>query len=111
MTSAERRDLAAMSAGDEQEAERHAVVPMPRKSAASADAVGEWEAKWTRSPCPSVASPVPSSPVVDAIERDGQPKEQTGTHVLVGSVPTPGSQLEEALPVVGAIEQFGQSEE
>ena len=44
MTLAVRRDPAAMSAGDEQEAERHVVVPMPRKRAASAYTIGEWEA-------------------------------------------------------------------
>jgi len=68
VTSAEHRDPAAMSAGDEQEAERRAVVPMPRKRAASADAIGEREAKQTRSPCPLAAAWVPSPPVVDVAE-------------------------------------------
>ena len=45
VTSVECRDPTAMSAGDEQEAERRAVVLVPRKRAASVDAVGEWEAK------------------------------------------------------------------
>ena len=40
VTSAECRDPTAMSAGDEQEAEKHTVVPMPRKRAASADVIG-----------------------------------------------------------------------
>ena len=65
VTSAERRDPTVMSAGDEQEAERRAVVPMPRKRVASTDAVGEWEAKRTRSPRPLVASPVPSPPATN----------------------------------------------
>ena len=91
VTSKEHHDPTAMSAGDEQEAERRVVVPAPRKRAASADAVGEREAKRTRSPRPSVASPVPSSPMADAAERARQSEEQTGTHVLVGLVPTPGS--------------------
>ena len=68
VTSVERRDPTAMSAGDEQEVERRAVVPMPRKRVASTDAVGEWEAKRTRSPRPSVASPVSSPPAADAVE-------------------------------------------
>ena len=41
VTSAERRDPTAMSASDEQEVERRTVVPVPRKHAVSADAVGE----------------------------------------------------------------------
>ena len=45
VTSAERCDPMVMSAGDEQEAERRVVVPVSRKRAASADAVGNWEAK------------------------------------------------------------------
>ena len=44
-TSAERRDPVAASAAGEQEVERRSDVPMPRKRAASADAVGEREAK------------------------------------------------------------------
>ena len=46
-TSAERRDPAAASAGDEREVERRGNVPMPRKHATSSDAVGEREAKRT----------------------------------------------------------------
>ena len=41
VTSAEHRDPTAMSAGDEQEVERRAEVPVSRKRAASADAAGE----------------------------------------------------------------------
>ena len=51
-TSVEHRDPVAVFAGGEQEAERHDNVPVPRKRAASADAVGEREAKRTRSPRP-----------------------------------------------------------
>ena len=45
MTSVERRDPAAMSASDEQEAERRSEVPMPRKHAVIANATGEREVK------------------------------------------------------------------
>ena len=47
VTLTESHDPMAMSASDEQEAERRAVVPVPRKRAASIDAVSEWEAKRT----------------------------------------------------------------
>ena len=79
VTSAERRDPAAMSAGDEQEAERRAVVPVPRKRVASADAIVEREAKRTRSPCPLVASLVSSPAAADAAEQSGRFEERTGT--------------------------------
>ena len=69
VTSAERHDPAVTSAGDEQEAERHVVVPMLRKRTVSADTVGEWEAKQTRSPRPSVASPVSSPPATGVAEQ------------------------------------------
>ena len=45
VTSAERRDPAATSAGEEREATRHAVASTLRKLAVSADAVGERAAK------------------------------------------------------------------
>ena len=45
VTSVERYDPTAASAGGEQEAERRGDVPTLRKHAASADTVGEWEAK------------------------------------------------------------------
>ena len=111
VTLAERRDPTTTSAGDEQEAERRAVVPMPRKHAASTDAVGEWEAKRTRSPRPSVASPVSSPPTADAAEQAGWSEERTGTHASPGSVPTRDSQPKEAPPAVDAVEQAGWSEE
>ena len=41
VTLAERHDPTMMSIGDEQKAERRAVVPMLRKRAASTDAVGK----------------------------------------------------------------------
>ena len=41
VTSAVRRDPTAMSAGEEQEAARHAEVPASRKRATSTDAIGE----------------------------------------------------------------------
>ena len=87
VTSAERRDPTAMSAGNEQEAERRAMGPVPRKRAASADATGEWEAKWTRSPCPSVASPISSPPIVDADEQARRSEEQACTCVSPGPAP------------------------
>ena len=61
VTSVERHDPTATSAGDEQEAARRTVVPMPRKHAVSTDTIVEWEAKRTRSPRPLVASSVPTS--------------------------------------------------
>ena len=87
VTSADRRDPAAMSAGVEQEAERCMVVPMPRKRAVSADAIGEREANRTRSPRPLVASPVLSPPTVDATEQARQFEERTGTRASLGLVP------------------------
>jgi len=71
VTSVVRHDPTVMSAGDEQEAERRAVVPAPRKHAASTDAIGEQEVKRTRSPRPLVASSVMSSPTADAAEQAG----------------------------------------
>ena len=111
VTSKEHHDPTAMSAGDEQEAERRAVVPMPRKRAASVDAIGEWEAKQTRSPCPLVASLVSSTPAADAAEQAGRSEEWTGTCVSRGPVPTHDSQPGEAPPAAAAIEQAGWSEE
>ena len=66
VTSAVRRDPAATSVGEEQEAARRAEVPASQKRAASADAVGERALKRMRSPRPSVAPPVPSPPAADA---------------------------------------------
>ena len=66
LTSAEHCDPTAVSAGGEPEAERRGDVPGPRKRAASADAVGEREAKRTRSPRPSKASPASSPSDVGA---------------------------------------------
>ena len=83
-TSAVRRDPATMSAGEEQEAARRAEVPASRKRAASADAVGERAVKRTRSPCPSVASPFSSPPVVGATEQARRSEEWTSTRVLLG---------------------------
>ena len=65
-TSAEHRDPAATSAGDEQEVERHGDVPAPRKRATSVDTVGKQELKWMRSPCPSEVSPASSPPTMGA---------------------------------------------
>ena len=74
VTSVERRDPVAMSAGDEQEAERRGEVPVPRKHAASADAAGEREAKRARSPRPSVASPVSSCLPQTRLSKPGGPR-------------------------------------
>ena len=65
VTSAERRDPTTAFAGEEQEAARRAEVPASRKRAVSADVVGEWAAKRTRSPCPSAVLLAPSLPVAD----------------------------------------------
>ena len=97
MTSAEHHDPAAASAGDEREVERHGNVPMPRKRAVSSDAVGEWEAKRTRSPRPSVASPVLSPPTARAAEQARRSEEWACTHVLSGLAPARDSQWEDAL--------------
>ena len=72
VTSVELRGPATTSAGDEQEAARHAAVPASRKRAASADVVGERVAKRMRSPRPSTASLVPSLPIVDVVEQGGR---------------------------------------
>ena len=88
VTSTERRDPTAMLAGGEQEAERHAVVPVLRKRAVSADAVGGQAAKRTRSLRPLGVSSVPSPPVGDAAEQVGQSKECTGTCASPGPAPT-----------------------
>ena len=79
VTSAECRDPTAMFAGDEQGEERHAEVPMLRKRAARADAVGEREVKRTRSPCPSVASPVSSPPAAGVTEQARRSEERACT--------------------------------
>ena len=90
---------------------RCAEIITSRKHVASADVVGEQAAKQTRSPRPSVASLVPSSPVADVAERAGQSKERTSPCAPMGLVPMPGSQPEEALPAVGVVEQSVRTEE
>jgi len=75
VTSAEHRGPTAMSTGDEQEAERRTEVPVLRKRAVSVDAIGEWEAKRTRSSHPSVASPVSSPPAAGVAEQARRSKE------------------------------------
>jgi len=87
VTSAEGRDTAAMFAGDEQETKRRVVVPVLRKRAASTDAVDDRKAKRTRSPCPLVASPVPSPPAMDAVEQAERSEERTGTRASRDSQP------------------------
>ena len=74
------------------------VVLVPRKRAASMDAIGKWEPRWTRSPRPLVASPVLSSPAVDAAEQVRRSEEQTGTHASLGPVLVRDSRLEDAPP-------------
>ena len=87
VTSVEHRDPMATSAGDEQEAAWCAVVPAPRKHATSMDAVGEREAKRTRSPRPSVASPVSSLPAAGAAEQARWSKERACTRASQRPVP------------------------
>lgn len=67
-TSAECHDPMAMSSGGEWEVDMSNDVPVPRKRATSMDTISEWEAKWTRSPRPSVASLVSSPPIMDMAE-------------------------------------------
>jgi len=86
-TSAERCDPTAAHAGGEQEAEGHYDVPAPRKHAASTDAVGEWEAKRTWSPCPSEVSPASSPPVVGAVGQARQSEEWAHTRMSSGLAP------------------------
>ena len=88
MTSAERRDPTVTSVGDEQEVEKCEVVPVSRKHAASADAVGEREAKWTRSLRPLVASLIPSPPIADVAEQASWFEERTSTCASLGPMPT-----------------------
>ena len=107
VTSVERRDPAAMSAGDEREATRRAVASMLRKHAASADTVGEQAAKWMRSPRPLAAA----SPVGDAANQVGWSEERAGTCALSGPVPMRNSQPGEVPPTVDAVEQAGRFEE
>ena len=111
VTSMERRDPAATSAGDEQEATWRAVVPTLRKHAARVDAVGEREAKRTWSPRPLAVAAVPSLPMADAAKQAGRSKERTSTCASPGPVPTRGSQPGEAPPAADAVEQVGRSEE
>ena len=65
--------------------------------------------KWTRSPRPSVMSPVPSSPAADAAERAGRSEERSGAGAATGPAPTPDLQPEEAPLAVGMAEQLGRS--
>ena len=98
MTSAERRDPTAMSAGNEQEAKRHTEVLMLRKHATSADTIGEQEPKWTRSPRPSVASPVSTPPVAGAAEQARRSEERACTRTSSGPVIVHDSQQTDAPP-------------
>jgi len=111
VTSAERCDPAATSAGEEQEAARRAEVPASRKRVASTDVVGERVAKQTRSPRPSTASLVSSLPMVDVAEQGGRSEERTGTRSSLGSVTIRDLQPGTALPATDAVEQAGQSKE
>ena len=68
-TSVERREPTAASAGGGREAERRSDVPAPRKRATSLDVIDEQEAKRTRSPRPSEASPALSPPILGAVRQ------------------------------------------
>ena len=100
VTLAERHDLA----GDEQEVERCAEVPMLRKRATSADIVDEWETKRTRSPHPSVASPISYLPTVGTAKKTRWSKEWAYTCASPGPVVAHDLQQEDAPPIapVGA---------
>ena len=91
VTSVEHRDPTATSAGEEEEATWHAGVPVLRKRGVSTDTVGGWATKRTWSPCPSVVSPIPSSSMVDATEKNGRSEERTSACTAMGPVPTPDS--------------------
>ena len=67
VTSVERREPMATSAGGEWEVDRRDDVPVRRKRAASLNAASEREAKRTRSPRPSEASPASSPPTPGAV--------------------------------------------
>ena len=66
-TSMERHEPAATSTSGERKVERRGDIPMLRKHAASMDAIGEREAKQTRSPRPLEASPASSPPAPGAV--------------------------------------------
>ena len=86
-TLVERCDPMAAHTGGEQDTERHGDVPAPRKHAASADTVGEREAKRTRSPCPSEVSLASSPPIVGTAGEARRSKEQAHTHASSGPAP------------------------
>ena len=67
VTSVEHCEPAAMSTGGEREVESYGDIPVPRKHATSSDAIGEQEAKRTRSPRPSEASPTSSPPTTGTV--------------------------------------------
>ena len=87
MTSGEHRDPTVASTTIGQEVERRDDVPMPRKHAASVNAVGEWEAKQMQSPHPSVASPVSSPPAAGMAEQARRSEERACTRTLPELVP------------------------
>ncbi|XP_066379484.1 uncharacterized protein [Miscanthus floridulus] len=71
---------------------------MTRKRDAITDAIDEWEAKRMRSLRPLVASPVSSSPAVDAIEQARRSEERACTHKSSGPAPARDSQWEDDPP-------------
>ena len=111
VTSVERRDPTATSAGDEQEAAWRAVVPASRKHATSVDAIGELEVEWTWSPRPLLASLVLSLPAADVVEQTGRSEERTSTSASLGVVLVRDSWLKDALPTTDMAEHAWQFEE
>ena len=87
VTSVEPHDPMAMSAGGEQEAERHSDVPTPRKDATSSDAIGERQAKRTRLPCPSEASSALPPPTPGMAVQAGRSEERVRTPTSSGPAP------------------------
>ena len=79
VTSVEHREPTATSASGVWDAERHDDVPMLRKRATSSDTIGEWEAKWTRSSCPSEVSSALSPPAPGQVRRS---EEQAHTYAF-----------------------------
>lgn len=111
-TSAERRDIATSSAGDELVAMCHAADPLSRKHAASADVIGERALKRMRSPCPLTASLALSPPIADVAKQGGWSAEEwTNTQASLRLVLMHDSQPGEDLPAAGVVEHARWSEE
>ena len=103
MISAESRDPTATSVGEEQEATRRAEVPASRKRAASADAVGEREAKQMRSPRPLEASSALARPTPGAVGQAKWSVEWAHTRASLGPAPVHNLQRGDAPPAASIV--------